>query len=233
VRARRGTLFLIAVLAGAGLVGCGGDDDSSGESSIADLSANEILARTKTAVSAAKSVHASGDTVDDDGNKVKVDFRLSDGGTTGSLTTEGATIEILAVGRDFYMKASKDAWTTLTGEAAAGELLAGRYVKVPSNEQSLKQIASLADWDSFVEEALTPEGTPTKGETKQLGDVEVVGLVDSKDNGTLWIPVEDDPLPVQADSSDGGVIKFTEWGEPVSVKPPPADQVIDLEELTR
>ncbi|HEV8527532.1 MAG TPA: hypothetical protein VGS60_08275, partial [Actinomycetes bacterium] len=74
------------------------------------MSADEILAKTKTAVSAAKSVHASGDTVDDDGTKVKVDFRLSDGGTTGSLTTEGATIEILAVGRDFYMKASKDAW---------------------------------------------------------------------------------------------------------------------------
>lgn len=232
--ARRGTLFLIAVLAGAGLVACGGDDDSTSGSSIAGMSADEILAKTKTAVSAAKSVHARGTSVDDDGSTVKVDFRLSDGGTTGRVTAQGAIIEILVVGRDFYMKASKDTWTTLTGEAAAGELLAGRYVKVPSTDKSLSgSIASLADWDSFVKEALTPEGTPTKGETKQLAGVEVIGLVDSKDDGTLWIPTEDDPLPVQVDAADGTVMKFTEWGEPVSVKAPSADEVIDLGELSR
>jgi hypothetical protein len=233
VSVRRGTLLLIAVLAGTGLVACGGDDDSSGGSSIASLSADEILAKTKTAVTAAKSVHASGDSVDDDGNKVKIDFRLSDGGTTGSVTSQGATIEILVVGSDFYMKASKEAWQTLTGEAAAGELLAGRYVKVPSTQKGFSGIESLADWDSFVKEALTPEGTPTKGETKQLAGVEVIGLVDSKDDGTLWIPTEDDPLPVQADTSDGTVMKFTEWGAPVSVKAPPAEEVIDLGELSR
>ena len=233
MKARIGTFLLIATLAGGGLVACGGDDDGTSESSIADQSASEILAKTKTAVSAAKSVHASGDTIDDDGNKVKVDFRLSDGGTTGSVTSQGATIEILVVGRDFYMKASKAAWETLTGEAAAGELLAGRYVKVPSTQESFSGIESLADWDSFVKEALTPEGTPTKGETKQLGGAEVVGLVDSKDGGTLWIPTQDDPLPVQADASDGTVMKFTEWGAPVSVKAPASDEVIDLGELNR
>ena len=229
---RRGTFLLMAVLAGAGLVGCGGADDG-GKSSIASLSANEILAQTKTAVTAAKSVHATGDTVDDDGTKSKIDLRLSEGGSTGSVTVQGVPIEILVVGQDFFIKANKDAWTTLTGEAAAGELLAGRFVKVPSTEQSFKGLKSFADWDSFVKEAFTPEGTPTKGETKQIDGVDAVGLVDSKDGGTLWIPVEDDPLPLQAETSDGSVIKFRDWGEPVTVKSPPADEVIDLGELTR
>ena len=233
MRARHGTSLLIAVLAGAGLVACGGDDDSSGGSSIASMSADEILAKTKTAVSAAKSVHASGTSVDDDGTKVNVDFRLSDAGTTGSVTSEGATLEILVVGQDFYMKASKDTWKSLTGDDAAGELLAGRYVKVPSNEGSFSGIESLADWDSFVKESLTPEGTLTKGQTKQLNGVDVIGLVDSKDGGTLWIPTEDEPLPVQVEASDGTIMKFSEWGEPVSVKPPSAEEVVDLGQLSR
>jgi hypothetical protein len=231
VTIRRGTLLFVAVLTGAGLVGCGGDDEEGARRPrTADLSVEKIVEQTKAAAAAAKSVHAIGDTLDD-GTRITVDLRVSEGATTGSMTAEGVTIEILAVGKDTFMRASKDGWTKMTGEAAAGELFGGRWAKIPPNEELFESYRNLADWDFFVEDALTLDGTASKSGTKQIGGVEALGLVDSGDNATLWIPVEGDPLPLQEDAEDGSVLKFREWGEPIMVKPPPAEQVIDLGEL--
>jgi hypothetical protein len=200
VTVRRGTLLFVAVLTGAGLVGCGGDDEEGARRPrTADLSVEKIVEQTKAAAAAAKSVHAIGDTLDD-GTRITVDLRVSEGATTGSLTAEGVTIEILAVGKDTFMRVSKDGWTKMTGEAAAGELFGGRWAKIPPNEETFESYRNLADWDFFVEDALTPDGTASKSETKQIGGVEALGLVDSGDNATLWIPVEGDRLPLHEDA---------------------------------
>jgi hypothetical protein len=53
-------------------------------------------------------------------------------------------------------------------------------------------------------------------------------MIDREDHATLWIPIEGDPLPLQEETELGGVLEFREWGEPVTVKTPPAEQVIDL-----
>jgi hypothetical protein len=225
----RRALLLLATVAGAVLVACGGDDEN-----LAGLSADEILDRTQKAIADAKSVHASGDTVDDDGTKMKLDFHISDTGTTGTITAEDLTFEVLVTDRDFFMKGDKETWTTLSGDAAAGELLGGRYVKVPTTgDEDFKDIEALADWDSFVKDAFEPDGQVTKGETKEIDGVEVVGLVErGTDGGTLWIPVEGEPLPVQGLDEDGNTIAFADWGKPVTIETPPADQVVDLSELS-
>ncbi len=146
---RRGTLLFVAVLTGAGLVGCGGDDEERARRPrTADLGVEKIVEQTEAAAAAAKSVHAIGDTLDD-GTRITVDLRVSEGATTGSLTAEGVTIEILAVAKDTFMRASKDGWTKMTGEAAAGELFGGRWAKIPPNEEAFESYWSLADWDFF------------------------------------------------------------------------------------
>ncbi len=225
---KRRALLLLATIAGAGLVACAGDDEN-----LTSLSATEILDKTKQAVSDAKSVHASGDRVDDDGTKTKLDFHISETGTTGTLTAEEFNFEILVTDTDFFLKGDKETWSGLTGEAAAGELLGGRYVRIPATDENFKRIKTLADWDSFVKETFEPDGQVTKGETKKIGDVEVIGLVDKgKDGGTLWIPVEGEPLPVQGIDEEGNTIDFDDWGKPVTIETPPADQVVDLSELS-
>lgn len=55
------------------------------------------------------------------------------------------------------MRVSKDGWTKMTGEAAAGELFGGRWAKIPPNEETFESYRNLADWDFFVEDALTPD----------------------------------------------------------------------------
>jgi hypothetical protein len=70
-----------------------------------------------------------------------------------------------------------------------------------------------------------------QGASETNDAVEALGLIDSGDNATLWIPVEGDPLPLQEDAQNGSVLEFREWGEPIMVEPPLAEQVIDLREL--
>jgi hypothetical protein len=225
----RRLLVLLATLAGAGLVACSGGDDGE---SLTSLSADEILEKARQAVSEAKSVRVSGDTVEDDGTKLGIDYQISQTGTTGTVTVEGATFEILVTGEDFLMKGDKEAWTTITGEAGAGEVFAGRWVKVPTDDEDFEDLEGLADWGLFVEKIFTPDGSFSKGETKQIDGVEVIGLVDDgKDGGTLWIPVHDEPLPVQGIDEDGLTIEFRDWGKPVTIQTPPADEVIDLAKL--
>ena len=222
----RRALVLLATLAGAGLVACGGDDGES----LANLTAGDIFEKTKAAVSAAMSVHATGEAIR--GTTIKLDLRVSETGSTGTLTTEGATIELLFAGDAFFVKAGKESWTALTGDAASGEVLAGRYVKVPTTEDGFAGLREFVDWDVFVDEVVMDDGLTSKGETKTINGQEAVELFDTQSAWRLWIPVEGKPLPLQVVDPVGNTIEFRDWGEPVSIETPPADQVIDLSALT-
>ncbi len=219
--ARRARL-LLACLAGAGLVACAGDGEN-----LASLSADEIFDKTNAAVAAAKSVHATGDTIDR-GTTFKVDLQVSETGSTGTLTAEGATIEMLLAGDAFFIKADKESWTALTRNAALSEVLEGRYVKVPTTADELADLRGFVDWDRFVQKEIMKDGLTTKGETKTINGEEAIGLIDTVSGWTLRIPVEGKPLPTQVVAPWGDTIEFRDWGEPVSIKTPPANQVIDL-----
>jgi hypothetical protein len=225
ISTRRALLFL-ATLAGAGLVACGDDGES-----LTSLSADEIFEKTKAAVAAAKSVHAVGDTIDR-GTTVKLDLQVSETGSVGTLTAQGTTIEMLFAGDAFFIKADKESWTALTGNAAAGEVLEGRYVKVPTTAHELADLRGFVDWDMFVKEAIMKDGLTTKGKTKAINGEEAIGLIDTQSGWTLWIPAEGKPLPLQVVDPGGNTIQLRDWGKPVSIETPPADQVIDLSAQT-
>jgi|SRR5262245_6914435 len=224
--ATRRALLLLATVAGAGLVACGGDEGGS----LATLSADEIFQKTKAAVSAAKSVHAVGDAIRV--TPIKLDLQVSETGSTGTLTAQGATIELLFAGGALFVKAGKESWTALTGDAASGEVLAGRFVKVPTTEGGFADLREFVDWDVFVDQVVVPDGLTAKGVTKAINGEEAVQLIDTQSGWTLWIPVEGKPLPLQVVDPVGNAIEFRDWGRPVSVDTPPTDQVIDLSALT-
>jgi hypothetical protein len=218
----RRALLLLATLAGAGLVACGSDEGES----LTSLTADEIFEKTKAAVSAAKSVHAAGYTINR-GTTVTLDLQVSESGSTGTLIAEGSTLEMLFVGEAFFMKTGKESWTALTGNAAAGEMLGGRYVRVPATEE-FADLREFVDWDVFVDEEVMQEGFTAKGETKAINGEEAIALSDTQSGWTLWIPVEGEPLPLQVVDVGGNTIEFRDWGKPVTAETPPADQVIDL-----
>ena len=112
-------------------------------------------------------------------------------------------------------------------------MLTGKWLKTPLTDKRFTGLSTLTDLDEAAKGILGPDGTITKGTETTVNGVPCVGLVSpGKDGGTLWVATTGQPYPVRIEPSAGsgerGALDFTGYGEPVTVDPPPADQVVDV-----
>jgi len=241
--------LIVAVAAAVLLAGCGGGSGAGGagssptaptatalaENGVADLPATEILAKAKTALTQASSVHIKGGGVSD-GQQFALDMRYGTAGATGSLTINGQVIELLRVGSTAYLKGTEAFWRSSSRSTAVAELLKGRYLELPANRPDFAELTSFTDLRKDAAELVTPEGEITKGGRKTVYGVEAIAL-DSSKGGTLYVALRGEPYPLQAVSSaeaksgDTGSLDFLDYGVPVTVTAPPADQVVDISKL--
>jgi hypothetical protein len=230
----------LAVLA---LTACGGSGSLPGASSpsptpsdngVAALSASQILSRARAALQAAPSVRVKG-TVVSEGAPLAVDLRAGEKGGRATITQRNQTFEVLRIGTTVYIKADADFWRTQSGNAAVAELLKGKYLKGSTTDPKLASIAELTDMDKVVGNLLQPEGTVAKGQKKTVRGVEAIALVVSGQNGgTLYVATHGQPYPLQVVSgstSEPGTIDFLDYGVPVRLTAPPAEQVVDTSKL--
>ncbi len=208
------------------MAGCGGDDDNG----IAGLSAAEILTETQEAAEAAESLRVEG-AVSDEGSEFSISMELTADSSTGTLSAEGISFELLSVGDDLYMRADADAWTTMAGDPGAGALLADRYVLVPPGDTSFDSFADFGGLDNFTESVLTPVGSVTKGDETEVNGEPAIGLV-SSEGGVMYIATTGDPLPVRLDPPEGqtGGLDF-EWDVSVDIEAPDEDDIVDLSSI--
>jgi hypothetical protein len=240
---RRARLLAAALAAVAVLAGCGGGSTAgrgtgpSGTAAtsngVADLPAKEILARAQQALGRASSVHIKGGG-SSEGQQFAIDMRYGAEGAVGSMTTNGQTIELLRVGQTVYLKGTEAFWRSIGGNAVA-ELLKGRYLKVPATTPDFAELSSFTDLKKNAQELLKPDGEVSKGGRRTVHGVQAIGLVDSKDGGTLYIALQGEPYPLQAvpgakAKNDSGSLDF-DYGAPVKVTAPAADQVVDVSKL--
>jgi hypothetical protein len=227
--------LLVSVVAAGLLVGCGGSEDESARpqsNGVAQLAPEQILEKAKAAAKAASSVHLKG-TVATSGSGTAVDLRYNrDAGTVGTVTQNGQAIQLVYSHGLFFM-ASPDTWTKLTGDSRAGELLGDRWVKIPPQAAGFESVTTLATFNRFIDQALSPEGGLAKTETKTVRGLNVVGVVEKANNETLYVATKGEPYPVQAQSDTGqGALDFLDWNAPVDVQAPRPDQVVDLSKFT-
>jgi hypothetical protein len=239
VRPVAAALAAFAFLAGCGSVSGSGHPEGSGPSGsaaaangVADLAAKEILARAQQALGTAKSVHIKGDGFSE-GEQFAIDMQYGTGAATGSMTINGQTIELLRIGETVYFKGSPAFWRSIGG-ASAAELLKGRYLKVPASRPDFAEISSFTDLTKNSKELLSPDGEISKGQRKTIRGIEAIGLVDSSDGANLYIALQGEPYPLQivgGKKDDSGSLEFFDYGKPVKVTAPPADQVVDVSKL--
>ncbi len=216
-----GSLAVLAFTAGCG----GSNSTSSGGASpsptptdngVAALSAGQILSQARTALQSAPSVRVKGSVVNE-GARLMVDLRLSDNGGRATITQAGQTIEVLRIGTTVYIKADAE--------------LKGKYVKGSTSDAKLASIAKFTDMDEFVGTVLTHKGTVQKGQKKVVRGTEAIALEEpGQDGGTLYVATRGQPYPLQIVSntaSEPDTIDFLDYGVPVPLTPPPAEQVVD------
>ncbi|MEU7611245.1 hypothetical protein [Micromonospora sp. NPDC049204] len=236
---RRG---MVAVVAMALLAGCGGGDGDGGEpasnaskdNGVAALEPNEALQRATTAVQNAKSYRLAGDIVDD-GQKMTLDLKRTGTDLAGQVSTTEGTVELLAVGGQQYIRPDEKFWAKSAGAQASGEIvkmMGDKWAKV-SKEDEFTQLFDVTNADAL----LKPDGTMTKGEAKEINGMKTIGLVDGDKDGTLYIATTGEPYPVRVEGNGadaGSQITFSDFGATFDeLKAPPADQIVDFDQLKR
>jgi hypothetical protein len=203
------------------------------DNGVSALSAEQILARAKSALGAADAVHISG-TGKDANTTAKIDMRYGDDVAAGSFVINGQRLELLRVIDDVYVKGSTSFWTTFA-DASVAKLLGGKYVKTSVSDPRFKELAEITDLTSAAEGFLEPDGTITKGKaTTVAGQPAIALVVKSATGGTLYIATTGRPYPLSIEDdpgSTGSKLTFTDYGKQLKVKAPPASQVVDASTL--
>ncbi|MGW0903704.1 hypothetical protein [Streptomyces sp. NPDC002853] len=208
-----------------GITGCSSEEKDPFEG----MSADKIAKKAADASKGAGSFKVSGKG-EESGKSMQVDFAVAKSGDcqgeTGSSAT--GTGEILVSGKDSYFKGDDKFWKS-TGSAALGEKLKGRWMKSPPGQEN-----KTCDKDQMFE---SKELKGLKREKDAEVDGEKTAVLTKKDGGqtvTYHVALDGKPYFLQIDKKGGDdpvKLNFGDYGKSVVVKAPPADQVVEQDDL--
>ncbi|WP_309144350.1 hypothetical protein [Streptomyces sp. BR123] len=222
----RRAAFAGVLCAGLAVTGAGcGPDPDKGTNGVGKLSAGQIESKAKAAAGAAASVHLSG-TLVSGGKTFTLDVRLGKDGGSGEVKSQEDTFQLLRVGEQLYLKASAAFWGT---SEAAGKL-GDKYVKVPESDPTYKQFRGFTDMHVLLDGLLGLDGKLAKVEDyTKVGPTRAVQVTAGQGKGgKLSVSLEGTPYPLRMERAGGaGAVDLSDWGKPVPLEAPPADQTLD------
>lgn len=218
--------FAVAATAALLLTACGGDDGGS-DSPLDGRTGTEVANAAADALEEAGAVHVEG-TMSQDGSEAEIDMQLQGEDAAGSVSMDGAEVELVLVDGAQYLRAGADFWAATAGvpqQVAAS--LDGQWVVVPEGSSDFADVSLVGIVDS-----LRNPDTPVVEEVREdeLDGQDVV-VVEQEDGSELFVADEDPPYPLQITNADGGsgTLTFSGFGEEEDISAP-AD-ALDLAEL--
>lgn len=180
------------------------------------MSAAQATRAAVAALSAAHTVRVAG-TITSDVEPVSLDLRLTDNGSSGSITSQGATFQVIIIGKDFFMNGSARSWKAVGSPDGVTTLLVGRWVKVPGSYQGMESF-TLASFTSEMMHGTTFARTIAPS---SLNGRDVV-LITYSNGSRLYVSRTGQPYPLRylKTGADGGQVDFTEFGAVVHLAPP-------------
>jgi hypothetical protein len=227
-----GTLLAVVLLA----AGCGGGEGGGGGSSSkpsgeAPKPAAQVVHDAAKAAKAASSVRMSGQ-IAEPGRKIGIDLSfVRDKGATGTFTLDGAPVNIVLIGNRAYMRAGPAFWKQFSKAKGVGQLLAGKWLKFPANDEQLGSLMSVASDKALCDKLATDHGKlVNRGATTYKGQ-SVVAIYDTQDKGTLYVSASGTPYPVALVKTRGrtGTVAFDNWNQPVKLTAPKG--AVDISKL--
>jgi hypothetical protein len=206
----------ILLLAAAVLAGCGGGSSSNGEETKA---AARVVADTRAAVDQASIVHVTG-AGRADGQPLKLDLWIADGKGKGHLEEGGLDFDFVRIGSDIYVRATSAFWKRFGG-GALGQLLADKWVEVPSSRSDVASIAQLADKKVLFASVLGQHGKIVNKGTVDYHGQKAVEIRDATRNGSLFVADEGTPYPLAVEGSSlQGTVRFSDWNGDETIAAP-------------
>jgi hypothetical protein len=232
-RARKASRLSRIVLAGlaaaaaaaAALAGCGDPSPAA-----APRSPAQTVAQMRKALQAASSVHLSG-VLRNGGRPIGLNLGLiRSGDFAGTITQNGVPLMLVDAGGKAYVKVTAAYLKELNVSPSVCPVMCGKFLELtPAEAGSLAGSLSMsALLSSFTGQAprFIDAGTATVAGRK--GQV-----LRGPDGSRLVVAAAGPPYPLQAVGRRGsGTLTFTQWNAVPRPAAPPADQVIDLSQLT-
>lgn len=227
----------LAGLAALLLSACGGGASTSASSSTSSSPAGngessktgqQVAADAADALQKAGAVHLAGSGTSD-GQPLSVDVRLQDADVAGTMTMDGATLEVISTGGKFYVRAPGAFWKAQGVPAEAIPMVDGKWVIMPSDAaQSFQQFTL----KGISEELRKPtDGTiEDKVHTDTLNGQRVV-VVTQSDGSTLDVAATGSPYPLQSvdKGKDAGTLTLSDFGKRTTITAPTG--ALDLSQL--
>ncbi|MEU6883183.1 hypothetical protein [Streptomyces sp. NPDC046712] len=236
-RIRRAVLP-VALCAGlaAGLTACASDPDE-GTNGVGKLEATAIEQKAQSAADTAKAVRLAG-TLVSKGGTYKLNMRLKQDGASGSVTTKNSRFELLRIGDALYLKADAGFWAhddkateaPTESDSEAADKLDDKYVKVPEDDPSYKQLRGFTDMDLLLDGLIGLHGEVVKGDRDKIGGLRTVKVKGGEDGegGTLDVSLDGTPFPLRfARGGGAGVVVLSEWDKDFPLEEPSKDQTLD------
>uniref|UniRef100_A0AAU3GSQ8 Lipoprotein n=1 Tax=Streptomyces sp. NBC_01401 TaxID=2903854 RepID=A0AAU3GSQ8_9ACTN len=233
VRARRRTAFAVVLCAGltVALTACAGDDPDEGTNGVGKLTAAQIEKKTRAAADGADAVRLTGKLVSK-GGTYALDMQLSSKGGTGSVTSKKNTFALLRVGDELFLKADAGFWKAEKADDKsdqAADKLGGKYVKVPEDDPTYKQLRGFTEKKTLLDGMLTLHGKVDKGDRDTIGGVRTVQILGGKgEGGALDVSLKGTPYPLRvARGGGGGTVTLADWGKSFPLEAPAENATVD------
>ncbi|MFE2743581.1 hypothetical protein ACFXKX_04255 [Streptomyces scopuliridis] len=239
-RARRVALPVAFCVGLAAVLTACGEDPDEGTNGVGKLSATEIERKAQTAANAAGAVRLSG-TLVTQGETYKLNMRLKTNGGTGTVTSKNSTFQLLRIEDTLFLKADAGFWSHAddkdgketskpsSSDTEAADKLQDKYVKVPEEDPSYKQLSGFTDMKVLLAGILTLHGKLNKGARDRIGGLKTIKINGSEgDGGTLDVSLEGTPYPLQLVRAGGaGTLSLDDWGRDFELAAPAKGETVD------
>jgi hypothetical protein len=181
-------------------------------------SAAKVARAADEAFKAANTVHVQGTFLADNRTE-KFDLRYEGGSTSGTFTVNGATIQMITVDDNAYLKAGKHGWAAMGNPPDAQGMLANKWVKSGSAKQMLTPFSLATFASELTAEEFAHGGTVTQS---TLAGQKVV-VVTYPDGSKLYVANTGPAYPLRFDAtgSVGGRRDFNQYGATFHITAPP------------
>ncbi|MFF2726820.1 hypothetical protein ACFVS9_02755 [Streptomyces sp. NPDC058008] len=232
-RTRRRTVSAVVLCAGltVALTACAGEDPDEGTNGVGKLTAAQIDKKARAAADAADAVRLTG-TLVGKGGTYTLNMQLSSKGGTGSVTSKQNTFALLRIGDELFLKADAGFWKheeSDDGSEQAADKLDGKFVKVPEDDPTYRQMRGFTEMDTLLDGVLALHGMVNKGDRDTIGGVRTVQIAGGKgEGGVLDVSLQGTPYPLRvARGGGGGSVTLADWGKSFALEAPAEDETVD------
>ena len=194
----------------------------AGASGFTSMSAAQIVSTAVKDSAAASSFSVDG-TVNQPGSNITLDLSVSASGMSeGTISINGGSVQVIEIDDVGYFKADTKFWTKYAN-AAAAQLLAGRWVYGPMNSSPFSTFKQFLSPRQVISSFFSnPQGPFKKGGTSTVDGQRVIAITGAG-SGTLYVATTGEHFVVRVQATKGGsngTISFTRYDRPVRLTKP-------------